>query len=190
MDFRVILCCISTFFILFLIVLAGAIQNPVNSNDDYYDENYYYNYASDMACQKFSIELPSGFEETDGWGSDNEHINEIYAGTGIPNKGEVHRWLTIIEAGTTEEYEGYDYSTLYNSEYLLDDFSDDDLYVGKFSAPKTQSNDSGNFTYAHFDKNGYHYEMVIKYNGNINSRSLSEDVDLVKGVKNSVHHKS
>ena len=115
MDPRAILCCIGTFFILFLVILAIGINNPkyTTPSDGYY--------ASDMECQQFSIELPSGFEETDGWGSDDEHVNEIYAGTGIPGKGEVHRWLQIEEAGTTEEFEDYDYSVLYDSEYLLDE---------------------------------------------------------------------
>ena len=144
-----------------------------------------------MACQQFSIDLPSGFEETDGWGSSAEHKNEIYAGNGIPFNGKVHRWLEIQETGTSDEYKDFDYSNVFESEYLLDDYSEGNLYVAKFNIPNF---DNGivkeNFTYAHFDKGGYHYEMYISYNGNINNLKLSDDVDMVKGVQNSLKHKN
>ncbi len=143
-----------------------------------------------MSCQQFSIDLPSGFEETEGWGSDAEHINEIYAGNGIPFNGKVHRWLQIEEVGTAEEYEGYDYSTLFDSEYLLENYTEGNLFVGKFNAPNFKKGViDENFTYAHFDKDGYHYEMLITYNGNIKNLKLSDDVNLVKGVQNSLKHK-
>lgn len=147
--------------------------------------------VSAMDCQQFSINLPDGFAKTEGWGSNDEHVNEIYAGTGIPKKGEVHRWLQIEEAGLSAEYDDYDYNPLFESEYLLENYTKDDLFVGKISAPNF---DEGviheNFTYAHFDKNGYHYEMIITYNGNINNLKLSDDVELVKEVKNSLKHKA
>ena len=47
-----------------------------------------------------------------------------------------------------------------------------------------------NCTYAYFDKAGYHYEMIITYKGNINNLKLSDDVKLVKEVKDSLKHKS
>ncbi len=142
-----------------------------------------------LSCQRFSIDLPDGFEETDGWGA-RVHVNDIYAGTGIPFNGKVHRWLEIKETGTAGEYKDFDYTKVFEREYLLDDYSDGNLYVAKFNIPNF---DNGivkeNFTYAHFDKDGYHYEMYISYNGNKNNLKLSDDVDMIKGVQNSLKHK-
>ena len=74
-------------------------------------------------------------------------------GNGIPFNGKVHRWLEIQETGTSEEYKDFDYTKLFESEYLLDKYSDGNLYVAKFNIPNF---DNGivkeNFTYAHFDK--------------------------------------
>lgn len=143
-----------------------------------------------LSCQRFSIDLPDGFEETDGWGSSAEHINDIHAGNGIPFNGKVHRWLEIKEMGTSEEYKDFDYSNVFESEYLLDDYSEGNLYVCKFNIPNF---DNGivkeNFTYAHFDKDGYHYEMYISYNGNINNLKLSDDVAMVKELRDSLKHR-
>ena len=142
-----------------------------------------------LSCQRFSIDLPDGFEETAGWGA-RVHVNDIYAGTGIPFNGKVHRWLEIKETGTAGEYKDFDYTKVFEREYLLDDYSDGNLYVAKFNIPNF---DNGivkeNFTYAHFDKDGYHYEMYISYNGNKNNLKLSDDVDMIKGVQNSLKHK-
>ena len=147
--------------------------------------------VSAMECQQFSIKLPDGFAETEGWGSNEEHINEIYAATGIPRNGEVHRWLQIEEIGTTAEYNDAEYSELFESEYSLENYTEENLFIGKISIPNF---DNGiiheNCTYAYFDKAGYHYEMIITYKGNINNLKLSDDVKLVKEVKDSLKHKS
>lgn len=143
-----------------------------------------------LSCQQFSIDLPDGFEETDGWGG-VYHKDYIYAGTGIPFNGEVFRWLKIQEVGNSEEYKDFDYSKLYGSEYLLDEYSDGNLYVAKFNIPNFENEAiKENFTYAHFDKDGYHYEMYVSYEGNINNLKLSDDVAMIKELRDSVKHRN
>ena len=145
-----------------------------------------------LSCQQFSIDLPDGFEETDGWGSSAEHTNEIYAGNGIPFNGKVHRWLQIEEMGSSTDYKDYyDFDEITGNQYLLENYTEGDLFVAKYNVPNLETSViRENFTYAHFDKDGYHYGMIITYNGNINNLRLSDDVDLVKGVKDSLRHRN
>lgn len=163
------------YFVIILILIALVSLSAVNAR---------------MGCQQFSISIPDGFAETEGWGSSSEHIDEVYVANGIPGPGKVHRWLEIHEVGTTDEFKDFDYSNLTESGFILDKYTDGNLFVAKISIPGF---DNGviveNFTYAHFDKDGYHYEMFISYKGNINNLKFSDDVTLIKDLKNSVKHR-
>ncbi|SFL34784.1 hypothetical protein SAMN02910297_00638 [Methanobrevibacter olleyae] len=144
-----------------------------------------------MECQQFSITLPEGFSESEGWGSNDEHTNEIYAGTGIPSGDEVHRWLVIQELGTTKNYtDFYDFGDRLDNKVVVDNYTNGSLLVEKcYSITSKRFNGIENYTYAEFDKDGYHYGMLISYESDLDDLKLSTDVELVKNVMNSVNHK-
>lgn len=161
------------FFIILLLILLVSVSS-----------------VNGMSCKQFSMSIPDGFAETEGWGSDGEHTDEIYVATGIPRPGEVHRWLEIHEVGTTDEFKDFDYSNLTESGIVLENYSNGNLFVAKCRVPGYDGGiNRENFTYAHFDKGGYHYEMFITYSGNINNLKLSDDVSLIKELIDSIKHR-
>ncbi|MBR0371297.1 MAG: hypothetical protein IJH63_11340 [Methanobrevibacter sp.] len=135
-----------------------------------------------ISCEQFSIEIPDGFEITDGWSSLDKHVDEIYLGTGVPINGEVHRYLNMNEVKSFDnlsiknKYSGIDY-------IVVENYTENNLLV-----EKCQGNEK-NFTYAEFNKDGYNYIIFINFDGEIEKLNLADDVSLIKGIISSTKHK-
>lgn len=129
-----------------------------------------------IECQQFSIEVPSGFQITDGW--EDNHINDVYVGTGVPMNGETHRIFKMTEISSSNDASNQD-------KVVVEKYDD-----GNLLAEKCQSEDGkDNYTYAEFDKEGHHFVINISWENNLEKLNLNEDVKLIKDVMGSTHIK-
>lgn len=134
-----------------------------------------------IECEQFSIEIPSGFSETEGWADHLEKPQDyVYVGTGIPNKGETHRMLEVCELTSNN-------NARINGTIVVENYTADNLLLQKCQVP--EYNKDKNYTYVEFDKDGHHYAITITWDNNIEKLNLSDDVELVKKVIDSTKHK-
>ena len=134
---------------------------------------------STIECDKFSIDIPSGFHTTEGWEDAPElHVNHIWLGTGIPSGDETHRWFDMSENKAYKD-------DLVHSKVVVKKYTEDDLLVEKCHSADGDTN----FTYAEFDKEGHHYVITISWENDLEKLDLADDVELIKDVMDSTEHK-
>lgn len=134
-----------------------------------------------IECEQFSIDIPSGFSETEGWIDMHEKPKDyVYVGTGIPNNGETHRILEVRELTSNND-------ARINGTIVVENYTADNLLLQKCQGQEYNSNK--NYTYVEFDKDGHHYAITITWDNNIEKLNLSDDVELVKKVIDSTKHK-
>lgn len=159
--------------ILFLIILLILFLSASTVNAGLFG-------PSRFECERYSIEIPEGFSETEGWEMFGPE-DDIYLGTGIPEKGETNRYLNIYEV------DSFDNVSKKNDDYInrdvIERYNESDLLVEKCQ------NGENNFTYAEFSKLGHNYVIFISWDGNLEELSLSDDVDLIKDIVYSLEHK-
>ena len=128
-----------------------------------------------IQCQKFSIDIPEGFEKTEAWSDYDKPVNEVFLGTGIPKKGEVHRYLIMDEVSSFPKFS--------KKIIVYENYTDGNLKIFKCRNPKEDVFE--NFTLSEFNKEGHHFVIFINYAGDITRLNMNDEVKLVKDIKES-----
>lgn len=131
-----------------------------------------------IECEQFSIDIPSGFSETEGWIDMPEKPQDyVYVGTGVPRNGETHRILEVRDL------------TLNNSNYRYDNIVVENYTENNLLLQKCHDANNKNYTFTEFDKDGHHYVITITWDNDLEKLNLSNDVDIVKNVIDTIKHK-